>query len=213
MLLQVDILESLWHTQLQKHKETEFPCDRILSLSYRCTGRRETTDREIGMEQESQHGESSRQESGHKESAQLDLEQLLEEGNCIQIKPQGYSMYPLFVQGRDAARIAPIGDTQPKRGDVVLYRRLSGILVLHRIVRVRADGYYMVGDNRTEIEGPLQREQIKGILIGIERKGRYISAQNPLYRAFEWLWLVLLPVREPLSKAAAKVKHIIRRAG
>ncbi len=81
MLLQIDILRSLWHTQLQKHKETEFLSDRILSLSYRCAGRRETTDREIGMEQESQHGKSSRQENGHKDRAQLDLEQLLEEGN------------------------------------------------------------------------------------------------------------------------------------
>lgn len=31
----------------------------------------------------------------------LDLEQLLEEGNRIRVKPQGYSMYPLLVPGRD----------------------------------------------------------------------------------------------------------------
>lgn len=143
----------------------------------------------------------------HREGQQLDLEQLLKEGNSIQIRPQGYSMYPLFVQGRDSARIAPIGDTQPKRGDVALYRRVSGILVLHRIVSVKEDGYYMVGDNQTEIEGPLQHEQIKGILVGIERKGKYFSVKHPLYRTFEWLWLLMLPIREPLSRAAAKVKH------
>lgn len=35
----------------------------------------------------------------------IDLEQLLREGNIIRIKPQGYSMYPLFIPGRDEALI------------------------------------------------------------------------------------------------------------
>ena len=35
----------------------------------------------------------------------IDIEQLLAEGKTIRIKPQGYSMYPLFVPGRDEASI------------------------------------------------------------------------------------------------------------
>ena len=31
-----------------------------------------------------------------------DIEQLLEAGEIIQIYPEGYSMYPMFVPGRDA---------------------------------------------------------------------------------------------------------------
>ena len=34
-----------------------------------------------------------------------DIEQLLEAGEIIQIYPEGYSMYPMFVPGRDAAVI------------------------------------------------------------------------------------------------------------
>ena len=34
-----------------------------------------------------------------------DIEQLLEAGEVIQIYPEGYSMYPMFVPGRDAAVI------------------------------------------------------------------------------------------------------------
>ena len=35
----------------------------------------------------------------------VDIEQLLEDGHVIRIKPEGYSMYPFFVPGRDAAII------------------------------------------------------------------------------------------------------------
>ena len=53
----------------------------------------------------------------------IDLEKLLNDGAIIRIKPQGYSMYPLFIPGRDEALIqqVPIGYLQ--RNDVVLYRR------------------------------------------------------------------------------------------
>ena len=34
-----------------------------------------------------------------------DLEQLLQEGNIIRLKPQGFSMYPLFIPGRDEIKM------------------------------------------------------------------------------------------------------------
>ena len=61
--------------------------------------------------------------------AKISPEELLAEGRTIQIKPQGYSMYPLFVPGRDSAVIAPPeksgrqgANLRYRRGDVVLYR-------------------------------------------------------------------------------------------
>ena len=44
-------------------------------------------------------------------SPKIDLEQLLRDGNIIRIKPQGYSMYPLFIPGRDEALIQQISST------------------------------------------------------------------------------------------------------
>ena len=38
-------------------------------------------------------------------SNQIDMEQLLQDGNILKLKPQGYSMYPLFIPGRDEALI------------------------------------------------------------------------------------------------------------
>lgn len=134
-------------------------------------------------------------------------EKLLLEGRTIQFTPMGYSMYPLLVPGRDQAVVAPIKDIVPRRGDVVLYRRSGGILVLHRIWKHKKDGFYMVGDNEKTVEGPLQREQLKGILVGIVRKGRTFSADHILYRMAAGFWLWLRPVRPHLARLLSKCKR------
>ena len=137
-----------------------------------------------------------------------DIEKLLAEGNRIQIKPQGYSMYPVLVPGRDEAIVAPADPAKLKRGDVVLYRRDQSILVLHRIWRRQGDKFYLVGDNQKEIEGPLHPDQMKGIMIGMIRKGKKISVKNPVYRLLTGIWLVMRPIRPVVSKTVAKIKRM-----
>lgn len=144
-----------------------------------------------------------------------DIEQILLQGNNIQIKPQGYSMYPVIVPGRDEAVVEPAEDSKLKRGDVVLYRRVAEnaehILVLHRIWKVKPEGIYLVGDNQKEIEGPLMRSQIKGIMAGMYRKGKYISVRNPWYRLLTGGWLILRPIRPIVAGLAARIKSIFKR--
>lgn len=146
---------------------------------------------------------------------QQDIEKLLSEGKSIQIKPQGYSMYPVLVPGRDEAIVEQVGKRRLRRGDVVLYRRMSGerkgILVLHRIWKVKEKGYYLVGDNQKEIEGPLQPDQMKGIMVGMLRKGKYVSCKNPWYRLLTRGWLMLRPFRPGIAKTAAGVKRLVTK--
>ena len=115
-----------------------------------------------------------------------DLEQLLQKGNIIRLKPQGFSMYPLFIPGRDEALIQQVPVTSLKRNDVALYRRDQGILVLHRIVRVTANGYYMTGDNQYEIEGPLRPDQFRANSLLSSAMGKK-SLSGILYTAFSLL--------------------------
>lgn len=140
-----------------------------------------------------------------------DIEKLLQDGNSISIKPRGSSMYPTLVEGRDSAIIEPVRMEELKRGDVVLYRRdaevADGILVLHRIYKRKKDGFYMVGDNQKEIEGPLRADQIKGIMVGMDRNGRYISVKNPVYKVLTRIWLILRPFRPLISQIIARIKR------
>lgn len=142
---------------------------------------------------------------------QLKMEDALAKHDTIMIEPKGYSMYPLFVPGRDKAVITAIGQRKGKRGDVLLFRRDDGLLVLHRVCRVKPDGYYMLGDNQEKVEGPIAKEQVVGILVQIIRKGRPVSTRNVLYRFCATVWLFLRPVRPLIKKTVAKVKKISKR--
>lgn len=145
-----------------------------------------------------------------KSSYPIDIEKLLHGGHSIRLKPQGYSMYPLFIPGRDEAVIAPCRADTLRRGDVVLYRRDQSILVLHRIWKIRKDGFYMVGDNQTVIEGPLRPDQIRGKLIACCRNGREFSTRNPFYRMLTDFWLAFRPFRPLAHKTADFFRHIRR---
>ena len=140
----------------------------------------------------------------------MDIEKLLRDGHPVRLKPQGFSMYPLFISGRDEAVIAPCDPASLHRGDVALYRRDNSILVLHRIWKVREDGFYMVGDNQTEIEGPLRPDQIRGKLIACNRNGLDFSTNNLLYRLLSGIWLFCRPLR-PLAHKIADLLLRFRR--
>lgn len=138
-----------------------------------------------------------------------DIEKLLEQGKTVQFGPIGYSMYPLFVPGRDEAVVAPADPAVLKRGDVALYRRDESILVLHRIWKRKSDGFYMVGDNQRQIEGPLRPDQIKGVLVQIIRKGRRFSVNSIPYRVLAAAWLAMRPLRPVVSHAVAAGKRFL----
>lgn len=139
------------------------------------------------------------------------IEEILESGRAVQIKPQGYSMYPLIVPGRDAVIIQKEDPAGLKRGDVVLYRRDGSILVIHRICRKNEKGFYMVGDNQTEVEGPLRPDQIRGKMVALIRNGKEIDVKSLSYRILCSIWLFMRPVRRPVSLAAAAVKRRLKR--
>lgn len=143
------------------------------------------------------------------ESGRIEIEKLLSRGKTVQVNPIGYSMYPLLVPGRDAVRIVKADPALLRRGDVVLYRREGSILVIHRVWKRRGDEFYFVGDNQSEVEGPLPERQIRGKMIGFERKGRYVSAANPIYRLLSGIWLLLRPMRPAISRGV----HALKRRG
>ena len=142
-----------------------------------------------------------------------EIEPRLKAGACIQIHPQGYSMYPFIDPRRDEVVLAGIEDGSAlRRGDVVLYRRENGMLVLHRIYKIGQDGLYLLGDHQTAIEGPVRREQVKGKMTGMVRDGRYMDVGNPGYRMLSVVWLWLRPARRAIMVPAARLRRMVRFA-
>lgn len=141
----------------------------------------------------------------------IQIEEVLATGKSVQIQPQGYSMYPVIVPGRDEVVIEPFSFGKLKRGDVALYRRDGSILVLHRICCVEKNGYFFVGDNQKEIEGPIRQDQIKGIMTVLVRKGKQIPVSRADYRILTGVWLFLRPVRPAISNTVAGLKRLVKR--
>jgi len=138
----------------------------------------------------------------------LDIEKLLEEDKIVCIKVRGYSMYPFLLPGKDEVLVEKVDLSKVKRGDVVLYRRDQGILVLHRIWKRQGNDFFMVGDNQSEIEGPLNGHQIKGKMIAFIKNEKQISVKKISYRMISTIWLFLRPLRPFISKMIHWVKEL-----
>lgn len=139
-------------------------------------------------------------------SEKIKIVDLLSENKSVQLHPQGYSMYPLIVPGRDEVIISPLRDHKIKRGDVLLYRRKNDKLILHRVYKKKDDKIYFVGDNESVVEGPLDISQIYGIMTAFYHKGKKIKTNNFFYFLSWQVWLFLLPFRKPIGKLIHKAK-------
>jgi hypothetical protein len=136
-------------------------------------------------------------------------EQLREHGSLIYTNV-GNSMLPLLREKRDLLIIERRPEGRCKRYDVVLYRRPSGQYVLHRILKVRKDGYVLCGDNRRRREFGVPDEWIFGILTGVVRDGKQLKLDSFRYRCYVHLWCDLFPIRAALiwlRSLRSKRKH------
>lgn len=127
------------------------------------------------------------------------MQELLSEGKNVVFTVKGGSMVPFLGDIRDSAVVSPIKSPLEK-GDIVFYRRRNGDYVMHRIYRIKGGKYYMVGDAQTEIEGPLDREQIFGVINEVVRKGKKIKNGDPFWNFFKYVWLFLRPFRRMILR-------------
>lgn len=133
------------------------------------------------------------------------LRELTEEGKEVSLLISGSSMSPFLIHGRDYVYFRK-PDRDLKKGDIVFFQRDSGQYVMHRILRVKKDGYYLVGDAQTEVEGPIRREQIFGLICAVRRKGRKIQPGDFWWEFFAHVWMAVLPLRPLVTRIYGKIR-------
>ena len=133
------------------------------------------------------------------------IEETLAAGGTVKLPITGTSMLPLLYCGRDTVTLTAV--TSPlKKYDLPLYRRKDGAFVLHRVVKVQADGTYtMCGDNQWVKEPNIHDEQLVGVVCEITRNGKTVSVQKKTYKLYTRVWHLLLPVRKYLVKLRGKL--------
>lgn len=122
------------------------------------------------------------------------LREIAEEGKVVSMLIAGSSMAPFLCHNRDYIYFTK-PERELRRGDMVFYQRDSGRYVMHRIYKVKPDGYYMVGDAQTQIEGPLRREQIFAVITQVKRDGKMIRPGDFWWEFFEHIWIRIVPAR------------------
>jgi len=128
-------------------------------------------------------------------AAYLDvMKELVETGKSVSIIVSGNSMSPFLIHRRD--RVFFEKPKRPlKRGDILFYQRDNGRYIMHRLWKVKPEGYYIVGDAQTEIEGPVRPDQVFACITKCERKGRIISNGDFWWEFFEKIWIRIVPLR------------------
>ena len=134
------------------------------------------------------------------------LRELAEEGRVVSMLIAGSSMSPFLCHNRDYIYFTR-PERELRRGDMVFYQRDTGQYVMHRICRVRPEGYYLVGDAQTQIEGPLRRDQIFARIIRVKRKGKILEPGDFWWEFFEHVWIRIIPLR----KLSGRIYSIIGR--
>lgn len=132
------------------------------------------------------------------------LKELVQGGREVSLLVAGSSMAPFLIHERDYVYFRK-PDRELKKGDIVFYQRMNGQFVMHRICKVKPEGYYIVGDAQTEIEGPVLRDQIFAIITKVKRKDRWICPGDFWWEFFEHVWLRVLPFRRVIMGIYAKV--------
>lgn len=127
------------------------------------------------------------------------LEPMLEQWD-VQIPVAGNSMRPLWRHARDSALLRSCDVYSLKKGDIALYRRATGQVVLHRIVRVNADSYHMCGDAQSVLERHVPKAHVLAVVAAFTRKGRDYRCDQLPHRAYAALWIWLFPIRALIGK-------------
>ncbi|MBO4692875.1 MAG: S24/S26 family peptidase [Clostridia bacterium] len=111
---------------------------------------------------------------------------------------KGFSMLPMLKEGRDISVLQALPDTLCP-GDVVLFVRpdRNDELVLHRIVKAVSPEKFLIRGDNTFWDEPVMLENIKAVLKGFFRKGKYRDCKtSKAYRAYTFAQLHLYFLRK-----------------
>jgi phage repressor protein C with HTH and peptisase S24 domain len=91
----------------------------------------------------------------------------LAESGSARLHVNGTSMMPTLAAG-DLVRVEPVG--RPVRGDVVTFS-CAGVVVTHRIVRIKGDAIVCQGDGRRDADEPVPAAALIGKVVDVIGKG------------------------------------------
>ena len=124
------------------------------------------------------------------------IELCLHELGYAIVPTEGTSMRPLLKEGNTLVELRAKDENPLKKGDVVLYRKNDGTLVLHRIIKAESDDIFTVlGDHQFKNAEQVNKEQIIAVAQGFFINGRFVDEKTRWYRIYKKVWISSLTLR------------------
>lgn len=107
---------------------------------------------------------------------------VISDGGLFRLYIKGTSMLPLLRQGKDSVMLAT--PSELRKNDIILYKRSDGSYVLHRIIRIKKDGYLICGDNQFVIERGINSNNVIAKVVSFFRDENEIKLDNEKYLTY-----------------------------
>lgn len=141
--------------------------------------------------------------------------ELLVRGNLVWFTARGTSMHPLVRDG-DTLLIAPYRPGGVKVGDIVLCTTETGQVLVHRVLRNRADEngkrHLVQGDHAPKPDGWIPQQKIHGRLVEIDRCDRRLAMTGPKARLLGLLMVLAHRLGLRQSLLASVVFNLLKRS-
>lgn len=122
------------------------------------------------------------------------IKEQLESGGRAAFISHGTSMKPLLKDGENKITlIKPL--EEPRKYDIIFYRRSDGKFILHRIVGVKKDGFVCRGDNQFQNEFPVTKEQIIAVLSEYTKNGKQKKINCFSQKLYARFWVNTMWIR------------------
>lgn len=119
----------------------------------------------------------------------------------------GNSMAPLLHHLQDTVLLRHPSRRPIRKGEILLCRRESGSLVLHRCKKITKDGkIHLCGDAHLQAE-TIDVQQVLAVAESIRRAdGTILSCDNLPYRLWVALWLAAFPFRKSIFRLRNRMR-------
>lgn len=125
--------------------------------------------------------------------------EMLKENKTVSTVVEGGSMLPFLSPGRDFVILENF-PREPKKGDIVLYRRKSGDYILHRIRKIKNGEYFLIGDRQSRTERNIKREDLCALVTEVKRNGKLVNENSFTWFFYRRIWLSIVPLRSFIIK-------------
>jgi hypothetical protein len=137
------------------------------------------------------------------------LDELIKDGKRVRLTVSGSSMFP-FIRDGDVVEIEGL-NSKIRVGDVLLVRKNEETYVLHRVVKIEKDKFFLRGDYSSCLEGPFRKEDVVARAVIRYCGGKIYDLSRGCYRLAGMVWARTFPINLYTIRLLGFLRRVFRK--